>query len=402
MNRFLSFILLLTIFFVADLTCEAQSLTRQQKMQQTMNCLSRQMSDPSELSWQDICYTYAPTPVPVRTNWQEHYEVVNQQLDMIESGQLQESAPVTPVTTALPTSMPSSDAPTPMRLDRETTPIDQQLKKPNSWFDIQGEAPPANSVMTIRKHRLEYGHTGYFSHYDEPKVMHQKGTLFGYRIRYTYRPPQGSFLHLRESNMYRLEGEWAKGKFNYRSDDEVIHSKGAKDISYDLRGLIGKDFYPSLSLRATPYTGFGYRYLSDKSEGIDTTVGSITFVGYDRFSHYYYLPVGMEFLYQTDPLYSVESNVEFDWVMHGYQVSKISIVPGYNDITNRQRGGYGLRSGLRLNRYFKHGALFGEIFYRYWNIRQSDSVPDPTDPSFSLLEPKNHTNEVGLRLGVEI
>ncbi|MFI5205576.1 MAG: hypothetical protein ACHQVK_01420, partial [Candidatus Paceibacterales bacterium] len=162
------------------------------------------------------------------------------------------------------------------------------------------------------------------------------------------------------------------------------------------------DFYPRYYLRATGYLGFGYRYLKDNSEGLSTDVGGFTLLGFKRFSHYCYLPLGADIVYQNNPSYTVESNLEYDYLVDGWQVDKLGVIPGYNTLVFDQRNGFGLRASLRLNLYFKYCTAFLEGFYRYWNIAKSNTKPDPTDPSVGLEEPKNNTQEYGLRLGVQI
>ena len=92
----------------------------------------------------------------------------------------------------------------------------------------------------------------------------------------------------------------------------------------------------------------------------------------------------------------------FDYLLKGVQISKLGVLPGYSTVENDQRRGYGVRTSLRLNLYSKYCTAFAEGFFRYWAVGQSDDVPDPTDPTFSIFEPRNYTREVGLRLGLQI
>jgi hypothetical protein len=316
----------------------------------------------------------------------EHMQAVNEELDRL-------SAPVIP-----PGKIP---------LEKTTSVITRKgpsfFQKTHDWFDTDIDEKPEDSTIVPKKHQFEYARDLYLSRYEEPSVMRQKGLLWGHYLRYTYRPPKGTFLHFKELNMYRLEGQLASGKFNYHSEgDPELHVTGKKDVSFEIKGVVGRDFFPVSYLRTTPYIGLGYRYLSDNSDGLNTLVNFTNFLGYKRFSHYYFLPVGIDLTYQTVPAYSLESNFELDYVFKGYQVSKISVVPGENDIYNKQKGGFGLRASLRANRYFQYGAIFGELFVRYWNIGQSSSVDDPLSPGFIWVEPKNNTREIGLRLGLQV
>jgi hypothetical protein len=272
--------------------------------------------------------------------------------------------------------------------------VGQELDKIEASRDRR-QVVPASGIVP-KNTELEFSSELYWAKYDEPKIFSQKGFMSGYNARYAHRlsTDPNSII-----NMIGLQAQWASGKFK---EPAYEGPSGIKDLTYDLRGVIGKDLYPTSKLRTTGYLGYGFRYLKDDSEGLDSDIDGFTLLGYKRYSHYNYLPFGVDIAYQLDPFYSLESNLEYDYMFYGWQVSKLGVVPGYSTLIVDQRYGSGLRASIRLNLNAKNFTAFAEWFYRYWNINQSKSKPDPTDPTFSLFEPKNNTQEFGLRLGVQI
>ena len=71
---------------------------------------------------------------------------------------------------------------------------------------------------------------------------------------------------------------------------------------------------------------------------------------------------------------------------------------GYEDITNDQESGYGWRAALALTKKTRTIGYGIELFYRYWDIDDSEVTRD----SFGRywIEPDNETSEVGLNLSI--
>ena len=295
-----------------------------------------------------------------------HNQLVNQELDKVESAQHQQEAAIQgPVASVEPVA---------------------------SVVPVGTVAPVVKAVP--KGNGLEFSSENYWAKYDEPGNFSQKGFMSGYNASYTHRTNTRSII-----NMFSFQSQWANGKFKQPAD---VGPSGIKDYTFDLRGLLGKDFHPTERLRTTAYSGFGYRYLKDDSQGLDPVIDGFTLLGYKRYSHYCYFPFGADILYQPAADYSWEGSLEYDYMFHGWQVSKLGVVPGYSTLVVDQGSGNGLRASLRFNMYFKYFDAFAEWFYRYWNIASSNSKPDPTDPSYSLNEPKNNTQEFGFKLGVQI
>jgi hypothetical protein len=278
---------------------------------------------------------------------------------------------------------------------------DAQLKAINEELDkIEGarnnQITSSGSPIVPRKNTIEFSSETYWAKFDEPKNFSQKGFMSGYNAQYARRfsTDPNSIV-----NMFALQAQWASGKFKQAP---YVGPSGIKDNTFEFRGVVGKDLYPTSFLRTTPYIGYGYRYLKDNSAGLTADVDGFTLLGYKRYSHYNYIPIGTDIVYQIDPLYSLESSLEYEYMFNGWQVDKLGIIPGLNTFSFDQRSGNGLRASLRLNLYFKYCTAFAEGFYRYWRIAQSNSKPIPGDPGVSIDEPKDNTQEFGFRLGLQV
>lgn len=135
------------------------------------------------------------------------------------------------------------------------------------------------------------------------------------------------------------------------------------------------------------YIGMGYRYLLDPSSGKFSSTGA---AGYDRESQYFYVPIGATFDVDTGIL-----KTQFNYLLVGKQDSSLSDIPGYgNDAKNTQKKGY----GLDVSYAPKSGSW--EVYWRYWKIADSDIVNLYSSNGAHIgygMEPKNTTNEIGVR-----
>jgi hypothetical protein len=279
--------------------------------------------------------------------------------------------------------------------------VNQALDKAESKAEAR-QAPPLYrkkvypDPLLAQNDELDFSAEHYWSRFNEPKSFSQKGVMSGYHARYTHRFTGDHTSAI----MLRVEAEIADGKFKQHPD---IGPSGIKDKVYETRAAIGKDYYVTPDLRTTAYSGFGFRYLKDNSEGLNTDLGDdVTLVGFKRFSHYCYIPFGADFLYLPEPNYSWEGNLEYDYLVFGWQMDKLNILPGFDNMVFDQRSGNGVRASLRLNLYFKRFTAFAEGFFRYWNIAASNSKPLAIDPTVFVNEPRNKTEEYGLRIGIDL
>ncbi len=218
--------------------------------------------------------------------------------------------------------------------------------------------------------------------YKEPEVMKDKGMMYGLAGSYTYR----------QKVMLKVEGRGSFGKVDYTNSGEIDN---IKDYMLEFRGLFGYDFPISNGSTFTPYIGLGYRYLNDDSSGKISTTGAW---GYERESNYIYSPLGMTFVIDLGNNWSTVETIEYDLFLWGKQKSHLSDVPGYNDLSNRQKKGYGLRGSLTLQKKGKIVDFEGGSFIRYWNIKESekDALTYYGTFEYYMVEPKNKSTEIGI------
>lgn len=197
-------------------------------------------------------------------------------------------------------------------------------------------------------------------------------------------------------NDWLLRGDVAGVLSTYAHYDS--NRTGSADVPanwyVDIRALFGRNFgFENFML--TPYTGIGYRYLYNDLRGLSSTGAA----GYRRESNYSYLPVGLEHKLDFSDQSRLVTNIEFDYLLAGKQISHLSDAGFlYSDVTNTQRSGY----GARLSFMYQVKNLSMGPYVNYWHIKDSDTT------SFIVLnrfiftgkEPKNYTVEAGLKLSV--
>ncbi|MCE0493993.1 outer membrane beta-barrel protein [Vibrio salinus] len=218
--------------------------------------------------------------------------------------------------------------------------------------------------------------------YKEPSIMSLKGTLIGIGANLTLR---------NEGLMYRLEGSYQKGNLDYTSTS-TGSDDGIPNYIYELRGMLGVDM-PGSGALVTPYTGLGLRRLVDKSSGRLTTTGNW---GYERTQDYVYIPVGV-FWQSAVNGWAIKTNLEYDYLVYGHNRSETGYVTGY-DLTFEQTSGYGLRGSVSLETPLQWGAISSvgiTPYINYWNIDSSDRRVVGNQ---AYIEPKNTTEELGIKI----
>ena len=124
--------------------------------------------------------------------------------------------------------------------------------------------------------------------------------------------------------------------------------------------------------------------------------------GYLRQSNYFYMPAMVEYRWSSGS-WTLSATGELDILLKGVQYSRFSdITPAYNNLTNVQNKGLGVRLSAKVNKDFGGIGAFVEPFWRFWDIEESDAnllyyngIPDEY-----MCEPHNTTNEYGLRVGI--
>jgi len=218
--------------------------------------------------------------------------------------------------------------------------------------------------------------------YEEPGFMSLDGGKFGLDIN--------SIKVLQHNRFIRGDLRYAFGTVDYSSYD-TGNASGELDLYIEARGLFGKEWAINNTALAL-YTGLGYRYLFNDGRNISSTGAA----GYRRESNYLYAPIG---IINRTPIINhaiLVSNLEYDHLLIGRQVSKLSDVEqGYSDLVNQQNKGY----GLKLSIMYEKGKRMIGPYAHYWNIDDSEitSVFQNGIPSGTGMEPKNNTVEFGLK-----
>jgi hypothetical protein len=215
-------------------------------------------------------------------------------------------------------------------------------------------------------------------HYEEPDFMNLKGNQLGAVGAYTFTNPNRVYS--------RIDGRVAYGSLKYEGSGTM---SDVPNWIAEVRAVVGRDFLVSESVALSPYIGLGYRYLYNDLRGYSSTSA----VGYQRYSHYVYAPVGVTLRMKTGGLWVIAPTLEYDAFLGGRQYSQLSDTGiGYSDASNEQNSGRGYRASLMVE---KGHWSFGP-WLQYWNIKDSDTVP--VGLGSAGMEPANWTREYGLEL----
>ena len=270
------------------------------------------------------------------------------------------------------------------------------MMAPAAWAQ-EGSSVPGKLTMGVE--------FSYFK-YEEPDFMEQTGPLFGVYAEYAARTPENDkvssweeFLSSYPNNyVFGLEGQFLGGQVDYESNG----TGSLDDISeylFEIRGLAGYDFPVAAATVLTPYVGIGYRYLDDNMGGKTTTTGH---GGYDRESHYVYMPFGLKTKTPLEGPWSLGFNVEYDLFLSGTQESHLEDVSSsLSTLENDQEEGYGVRGSIQFARQADTWNFLVEPFIRYWNVDESNIavINCGGTPCAAGYEPNNESMEYGVKVG---
>ena len=259
---------------------------------------------------------------------------------------------------------------------------------------IAEEEKPVNLLKSLQHSSWEIGPDAYYYQYREPGLMKETGYFYGLEAAYTYREwvPMFPTDDAELKWMFRAEGRFDFGTVNYDGGITNLDTGETTPYTYDnkrdstgeFRLLIGPDF-PKATVVDTIYAGLGIRSLDDTKSGDPH--------GYDRQSHYVYLPVGYKTLRTLGGNWLISANGEFDVFLWGRQSSSFGDVM----LHNQQNKGYGLRGSVGFVYNTKNTYVSIEPFVRYWNIGKSEEETFSSGgENFVGWEPKNNTIEIGL------
>ena len=246
---------------------------------------------------------------------------------------------------------------------------------------VTGAAPaqdtaPANPLLTRRG--WEVGGQVSKYHYEEPGFMNLKGNQAGAVGAYTFTSPNRLYS--------RIDLRASYGKLKYEGSGTL---DDVPDWIVEARAVIGRDYLRGEGIALSPYVGLGYRYLYNDLQGYSSTGA----VGYRRYSHYVYVPLGLTARFRAGVRWVVAPTVEYDAFLGGRQYSQLTDTGiGYSDASNTQKHGYGYRAYLML----ENGRWAFGPWLHYWKIKDSDTVPIGLGKA--ALEPANWTREYGVEL----
>lgn len=273
------------------------------------------------------------------------------------------------------------------------------LMAPAARAQWEEEANPIPGKLTMG---AEFS---YFK-YEEPDVMEETGPLFGVFAGYAMRTPENDkvsswqefFSSYQNNYMFGIEGQFLAGQVDYDSRD-TGSIDNINEYLFEIRGLAGYNFPAGEATVLTPYIGLGYRYLDDNTGGKTSTTGA---AGYDRESHYFYMPFGLNIARPLEGPWSVGFNIEYDLFLDGTQESHLEDVSSaLNTLENDQNNGYGVRGSIQLVRQADTWNLLVEPFIRYWNVDESTiaTITCGGTPCAAGYEPNNESTEYGVKVG---
>ena len=248
--------------------------------------------------------------------------------------------------------------------------------------NIKTEAPQ-------KKHTFEGGSEVYRYTYKEPGLMQYKGIWQGFNFAYTFR---GQIPPSAKNGMLKLEARYCWGRVDYNGhllDEEntPFYMYNIPDYVFEARALFGNEFFVSEAVSFIPYLGAGYRYLKDKSPGIE------------RRQQYYYLPLGIEVIKRLKRNWSIGIQTEIDLFCGGRQITYRANLGEKHKF--RQNEGIGFRGAFKIQNQTRLIGFIFEPFIRYWKIEDSELGP-PVEGEEDLywVEPKNFTKELGFKLAL--
>lgn len=226
-----------------------------------------------------------------------------------------------------------------------------------------------------------------YVHYEEENVMDEKGLLFGLFGSYT--------RFFNEVIMAQGFASFVFGDLRYEGG--IRHADGtvtpnALDTPnkiFNLRFIGGYRFFDveikDWPFDATPYAGFGYRYLVDELPGD---------AGYKREQTYIYLPIGVQTTSALGTDWIMECRVEYDYFVRGRH--EVDLQGG---LEFSQSSGSGFRASARfvapavdLGEWLQDVTFSVEPFFQRWHVDDSNVVG-------GRFEPENTSTTVGARVG---
>jgi len=227
---------------------------------------------------------------------------------------------------------------------------------------------------------LEVGVQAAHYHYEEPDFA----KLIGFRVGGV-----GAFTFTQGDVFLKADGRISLGSLNYQGSGT---RSGVPDFILEGRFVAGTDLHAGEGVVVSPYAGLGYRYLYNDFRGYARS-GGVLYVGYRRYSHYLYAPLGLTLRTGFRDGWVLAPTVEYDYFIRGWQTTMLADAGlGDPNFTSEQKRGSGYRFTLMAEK--DHLAIGPWI--HYWNIKESEHVA--LGPGRFGWEPENWTREFGVEV----
>jgi hypothetical protein len=252
-------------------------------------------------------------------------------------------------------------------------------------------APEQKDISLATRSGIDLGLQASHYHYTAPSTATDLiGPKFGVTASMT-----GKF-----AGQWFVTGDF-RGAFGFSDYTGNGTRNGNFEDLWDIRGLIGRDFFLS-RFSLSPYTGIGFRDLYTDMRGTSSTGTQL----YRRENQLLYIPIGVEPRFRVTPDARVAANAEFDYVANGKELANTSDLSGslganLPNLTENQKSGYGVRGSVM----WETNRWAAGPFFNYWKIGTSsfNCVTDPTGANtVCAQEPSNHTLEGGVQFRYHI
>ncbi len=227
---------------------------------------------------------------------------------------------------------------------------------------------------------LEVGVQAAHYHYEEPDFAKLIGLRAG---------GVGAFTLTQGDAFFRADGRISLGDLKYQGSG----TRGAvPDYIFEVRLVAGTDLQAGEGVAFSPYAGLGYRYLYNDLRGYTQSSGKL-YVGYRRYSHYLYAPLGLTLRTGFRYGWVLAPTFEYDFFIRGSQTTMLADAGlGDPNFTSEQKRGSGYRFALMAEK--DHLAI--GPWLHYWNIKESEHVA--LGPGRFGWEPENWTREIGVEV----
>ena len=238
----------------------------------------------------------------------------------------------------------------------------------------------------------EYYNETYRENKDGERLMQQKGNLWSLNAGVKYR--------FNERHAAKLEGRYSRGKSDYTgrfqdgsgatTDYGSATLKGAPRRAYDIRALYEYTHPLNERFSISAGAGLGHRVLKDLSRRVDPD-------DYDRKNQTTYAQINAGVNIALPTNFEISPRIAYNRAVKGRQYSYEA---NGNQIEMKQSRGYGFEIEVPISKKFSNGSKISLApFYRNWRVNESDAAYVVDDDAiYSTVEPKNRTQEMGVRL----